>query len=436
MKRKFIDKLKPSLEGKVLILKGWVANAKDMNKVKFLSLRDKTGSVQCIGNAEKTDAKTFAMMGTITPESVVEVKGELKVSKQAKQGFEILVHKIKLISESDKPLPIDTSSKSQTNIDKRIDYRFLDMRREEIAAIFKVRSNIVAAITEFFEKNGFVNINTPKLTAMGVESGAEMFEVNYFGKKAYLSQSPQIYKQMMVVSGLERVYEIGPVYRAEKSHTNRHLTEFVGVDFEMGFIKNENDIMDVIEKMFIDIIKYVKKTAEKELKILNVDLLVPQNIPRLTMPDVKMMLAKKGKNLPEDVDLDAEAENLLGEIVKSEYSSEFVFVTRYPVSVRPFYHMRDKNNKNQTLSFDLIWKGVEVATGAQREHRYKILKKQASEKGVDLDQMKSYADIFRYGCPPHGGVGFGLDRISQRMLNLNNVREAVLLPRDPERLTP
>lgn len=436
MKRHYISTLKPSLAGKPVTLKGWVSHCKDMNKIKFLVVRDKTGTIQCIGNPAKTEQKSYEMMGDLIPESVIEIKGEVKASTQARQGFEILVHKLKVIATSDKPLPIDTSSKSQTHIDKRIDYRFLDMRREEIRAIFEVRSHIVAAITAFFEKQRFVNINTPKITAMGVESGADMFEVKYFDKKAYLSQSPQIYKQMMVVSGLERVYEIGPVYRAEKSHTNRHLTEFVGVDFEMGFIKDENDVMDIIEKMFCSLIHYVGKHAERELKVLNVTLKIPEKMPRIPMPEAKQWLAARGKVLGPDDDLDAEAEQLLGKIAEEKYNSEFIFITRYPVKVRPFYHMRPSKEKTLTRSFDLLWKGVEVATGAQREHRYDILKKQAQEKGVDLDGMTAYADIFKYGCPPHGGVGFGLDRITQRMLNLDNVREAVLLPRDPERLTP
>ena len=238
---------------------------------------------------------------------------------------------------------------------------------------------------------------------------------------------------MFVNGGFERVLEIGAVYRAEKSHTTRHLTEFEGVDFEMGFIKDEQDVMDIIEEMFKYIIAKVKEERAEELKIMEIELKAPKKIPRIPMPELKKMLAKKGKKLTEEDDLDSEAERMIGEYILQEYGEEFVFVTHYPVKVRPFYHMYHDNQK-ETKSFDLLWRGVEIATGAQREHRLEILQKQAKAKGVKIPPI--YEDIFRYGVIPHGGVGFGLDRITQRMLNLENTREAVLLPRDVERLTP
>ena len=237
---------------------------------------------------------------------------------------------------------------------------------------------------------------------------------------------------MFANGGFDRVFEIGPVYRAEKSHTTRHLTEFIGADFEMGFINDENDIMDMAEKMMKYIIEKVKTERKDELILLNIKLNIPQVIPRISIIELKKILADKGKKLTLDDDLDAEAERMIGEYVIKEFGEEFIFVTHYPVKVRPFYHMR--SDQKTTRSFDLLFKGVEVCTGAQREHRLNILQEQAKEKGVVIPKI--YEDIFRYGAIPHGGIGFGLDRITQRMLNLDNTREAVLLPRDVERVTP
>jgi aspartyl-tRNA synthetase len=355
-------------------------------------------------------------------------------SKQAPGGMEIVPEKIELIAESEQPIPIDVSDFSKTELPKRLDWRFLDTRRKDVLAIFKIRSSMYKYLVDFFDKEKFIIINTPKITTIGLESGAESFVVNYFDKKPVLAQSPQFYKQMFAVGGFERVMEIGAVYRAEKSHTTRHLTEFVGVDFEMGFIKDENDIMDLVENMMKQVISNVKEERKSELELLKVDLKVPKKIPRIPMSELKKMLAKQGKKLKEDDDLDAEAERMIGDYVLKEYGEEFVFVTEYPAKVRPFYHMRFADKPKATRSFDLLWRGVEVATGAQREHRLPILQKQAKEKDVKIPKI--YEDIFRYGAMPHGGVGFGLDRMTQRMLNLDNTREAVLLPRDTERLTP
>ena len=274
------------------------------------------------------------------------------------------------------------------------------------------------------------------MTASGVESGAEEFKIKYFGKEASLAQSPQVYKQMFVVSGLEKVFEIGTVFRAEKSHTTRHLTEFTGIDFEMGFIKDENDVMDVTEKYFQFLIKRLSEECKEELSTLNVKLNVPKEIPRIHMADMKKWLKEKGKIVPEDDDLDAEGEKMMGEIVKEKYKCNFFFALDYPWKKRPFYHMKQENNPNSTKSFDLVYNGVEIATGAQREHRLDVLEKQCKEKGLDLKKLNFYREIFRYGSIPHGGIGLGLDRITEQMLNLGNIREAILLPRDPERLTP
>lgn len=420
-----------SKKAKVVEVAGFVHNTRDLSKVKFLILRDRTGIIQITGISSKTPKEIFSDMEKITRESVVYVKGEVVSSKQAPGGKEILPSELVVISKAD-DLPIDTTDFSKTELPKRLDNRFLDTRRREVEAIFKIRSDIYKTIIDFFSKNDFIIINTPKITTIGLESGAECFDVKYFNQKAVLAQSPQFYKQMFVMGGFERVVEIGQVYRAEKSHTTRHLTEFTGVDFEIGFIDDENDVMNLVEDMLKKLISDVKKNNSEELNLLKIKFDVPKKIPRISMAELKNMLSKKGKKLGENDDLDAEAEKIIGEYVKKKFDEDFVFVTDYPYDVRPFYHM--KKGDNGTRSFDVLYKGVEIATGAQREHRIEVLEKQAKEKKVKLNKI--YTSIFKYGVIPHGGVGFGLDRITQRMLDLENVKEAILLPRDPERLTP
>jgi aspartyl-tRNA synthetase len=433
MERNYIGEIIEGKKEEKVVVKGWVHDTRELGKIRFMIVRDISGIIQVVGVKKEIGDELFELMNQ-SRESVVEIHGKTKLSKQAPGGIEMVPEKIVVLAVAEQPIPIDVSDFSKTELPKRLDYRFLDTRRKETSSIFKIRSSIYKNIVDFFDKENFVIINTPKLTTIGLESGAESFVVNYFDKKVVLAQSPQFYKQMFTVGGFERVLEIGQVYRAEKSHTTRHLTEFTGVDFEMGFIKDENDIMDTIEKMLKYVLANVKEERKRELEILNVELKVPKKIPRIDMIEIKKMLSKQGKKLGENDDLDAESEKMIGEYVLKEYGEEFIFVTNYPASVRPFYHMRPEKDSKGTRSFDLLWRGVEIATGAQREHRLDILQKQAKEKGIKIPEI--YENIFRYGAMPHGGVGFGLDRITQRMLNLDNVREALLLPRDPERTSP
>jgi nondiscriminating aspartyl-tRNA synthetase len=423
MERVLIKDLKEHL-GKEVKIKGWVGEIRNLSKIKFIILRDLSGDMQTVAFKGETEEESFEEINKVVQESVIEIVGVPKEEKQSKWGLEVAVKKIKILSLAETPLPIDNSDKSNTQIDKRLDYRFLDVRNLNKQAIFRIRSEMVSILYTFFNQNLFTNIQTPKLTALGVESGAELFNLNYFGKPIYLAQSPQIYKQMFMNGGFERVFEIGPVFRAEQSHTTRHLTEFTGVDFEMAFIEDENDLMDMVENMYKFIITELNNRCKPELERLNITLTVPEKIPRIPYSEAIEMVNK-------DV-LDSEAEKLIAEKVKIDYNSDYVFITEFPWEERPFYHM--KKSDNITRSFDLLYNGVEVCTGAQREHRIIILREQAQEKEVEL--AKGYEEIFLYGVPAHGGVGLGLDRMVEKLLNFDNVREAVLLPRDPERRTP
>ena len=421
--------------GENVKINGWVQENRNLGGLRFLLLKDRSGEVQVtVIKGETTDAIKDATSG-LTRESYVEVVGELKANEKAPMGVELIPETFTVINKADSPTPIDTSGKIVSELSNRLDNRFLDLRNQKSLAIFKVRGQIFKASVDFFEKNGFMNIQTPKITNAGAESGAELFPVVYFEQEAFLSQSPQLYKQMMVCAGFEKVYEIAPVFRAEKSNTARHQTEFTGIDFEMGPINHTSDIMDTIDGLFTHILTHVNETCAEELALWDIKVKIPKKIPRMTMTEAKKLLKEKGKELPEDDDFDPEGEKLMGEIIKEKFGEEFVFITNYPVSKRPFYHKYSEDGKT-TDAFDLLWNGVEICTGGQREHKYDVLKKQADEKGIDFDQMGWYVDLFKYGAPPHGGVGFGLDRMVQRLFQFDNIREAVLLPRDPVRLTP
>lgn len=431
--------LRVSDAGKEVVLSGWVDSFRVAGKISFLAVRDRTGITQVFLNAALTE-----QCKQLQKESVVQIFG--KVNKRPEKQviptmhtgeIEVEAHRIEILSLAETPLPIEIREETTTSLEKRLDYRFLDFRREKIRAAFTIRSKIYTAFVHALEKHGFIQVTLPKITESGVESGAEEFKIPYFGKTASLAQSPQIYKQMFVVSGLEKVFEIGPVFRAEKSHTTRHLTEFTGIDFEMGFIESEEDVMKALEQIIHDVWSEVKEKAKEELKILGKEVVVPSiPFPRVSLHELRKILKEKGKIIPEDDDPDAAAEILIGEYIREKYHHDFVFALDYPFTKRPFYHMRPANDPTVTKSFDLIYRGVEIGTGAQREHRLDVLRAQCELKGLDLEKLPAYRDIFRYGAPPHGGVGLGLDRIVNLMLELGNVREAIPLPRDPERLTP
>ncbi len=435
MERTLIKNLKQNLNQEVL-LQGWVQELRNLSKIKFIILRDRTGDMQTIAFKGETPEEPFNLINSLTKESVIDIIGTPVANKESRWGIEVKIKDLRIHSISQAPLPIDNSDKGLTHIEKRIDNRFLDTRNLRNQAIFKVRSKIVKILTNYFDNQGFTNINSPKMTAIGVESGAELFRVDYFGKPMYLAQSPQVYKQMFVVGGFERVYEIGAVFRAEKSHTTRHLTEFTGVDFEMGFINEFTDVMDYIEAMFRDLLEHLPQEVHDELTILGVTVPNMVKIPRITVEEAKELLQPLGKTYSPNEDLDAEGERLIGEMFREKYGTEFVFLTHFPWAIKPFYQMKDERNPRVTKSFDLLYNGVEICSGSQREHRYDVWAAQAQEKGLDPESMKEYGDLFRFGAPPHGGAGFGLDRITHRLLKLDNIREAVLLPRDPERMKP
>ncbi len=420
-------------------VEGFIDNIRNLQWVQFVILRDKTGKVQI--TIEKEPSENQELVETInhlTLESTVKIKGKLLESPKVKlNGMEIIPSHIEVTSISSPELPVNIKEKDAQEIDTRLDYRFLDLRNEYNAKIFAIQSEMVKSMREYLYQNDFMEIHTPKLIAAASESGSEVFEVKYFNRKAYLAQSPQFYKQMAMASGFEKIFEVGPVFRAENSNTSRHTTEFTGFDLEFSYINSYEDVMDLEEALLTKMLKDIKeKYGDYILETYGKEVIVPENkFPRVKLADLYQALETRYGYKVEDaakVDLTTEAEKLAYQYAMEEYHSEFIFVTDYPSEKRAFYHMR-KNGIPQ--GYDLIWRGVEITTGAQREHRYDILKAQAEEKGLTKD-VEFYLEFFKYGCPPHGGFGLGVDRLTMLLLGLPSLKESMFIFRGPNRLNP
>lgn len=415
----------------VQTVRGFVQALRVQSKIIFLVVRDITGLMQVIVTKE---SPLFDTVKDLTTESVVSVTGEIKLAEQAPGGAEMQIQGIEVLSKAlpELPIPVVTlKGGEETEAPTRFDYRWIDLRKPEKAQIFKVWTAFEKGWRRFWHDNNFVQLYSPSFMSTPSETGAEVFTVNYFDRKAYLAQSPQFYKQMGIASGLERVFMVGPVFRAEESFTTRHLTEFTGWDFEMAYIENHHDIMDMEEGMIIEGFKAVKAEFP--------DLALPipaQPFPRITMVEAKKILKVLGISSGEEHDLSPEEERAISEYVEKEHQHEFVFITEYHKSKSAFYHMRTEEGSDRSRRADLLYRGIEVTTLAQREHRPEILEAQATEKGMSLEALKDYLNFFKYGCPPHGGAGIGPGRFIMKMLDLPNVREATYLPRDVKRLNP
>lgn len=430
----------PSHIGEQVKVQGWLHTLRDQKSMQFLVLRDRTGMVQ-IAHWKKGNPELAELISTLGSESALTVIGKVVENEVVRLGgLELQLESLKVENAAEVPLPFEPGAETLPDQDFRLDWRFLDLRRERNRLIFEVQTTAEAAMREYWLANGFMEMHSPKIMGAPSESGAELFSLKYFDTTAYLAQSPQFYKQMAMAAGFERVFEIGPVFRADPSFTSRHMTEFTGVDFEISWIESHEDIMAFAENWLAYVYQAVKtKHGESILATFGVDLQVPAvPFPRLTMAEAYQILKDQGYKLPPEKkgDLDPGAERALGAYVKEKYGSDFVFVTDWPFTVRPFYHMLYEDNPTLTKSFDLLGRGLEITTGAQREHRYDVLKNQALAKGLTLPPIQNYLNYFRYGCPPHGGLGLGLSRLLMVMLDLPNIREAVYLFRGPNRLEP
>ena len=427
--RTFISELKVS-DDEVVLLRGWIYKIIDLSSVVFIKLRDKSGIVQLVTDKDQIEGLKL--------ENAVEVVGKKSENEKAPDGIEIIVDKIKILGKTyyDK-LPFEINSfKNKAALETQLDHRTIALRRPEIRAIFKVQNEIEQAFRDYLRSKNFEQIHTAKIIDSSTEGGSEMFTVNYFDRRSFLAQSPQFYKQMMVGAGFERVYEIGHAYRAELHNTWRHLNEYVSLDVEMGFIKDEFELMD-LEEGFLDyLFKHLNRVCKKELEMYKVKLPDEVKIPRITLDEAhKILLEKYNKKSPLG-NIDAKGEELICDYVKKEYGTEFVFLTKYPVTKRPMYTMPDDKGKTLTKSFDLIYDGLEITTGGQRIHDYEMLKENIIKFGLNPEDFDFYLETFKYGMPPHGGFAIGLERLTMKILKLSNIREATLIPRDMKRLTP
>ncbi|NYB75018.1 aspartate--tRNA(Asn) ligase [Sedimentibacter hydroxybenzoicus DSM 7310] len=428
MKRILISETK-KFTGNEVIIKGWLHRIRSMGKIAFLLVRDRSGIIQCVVDTRDIEIKGLKL------ESVVEVRGTAIKNESVKDGVEIQVHALNVISPAE-DLPIEINKESlELNLDVLLNNRVLSMRNPKINAIFRIQAALAQGFSQYLTQQGFTQIFTPKIVAEGTEGGTNLFTVDYFDKKAYLAQSPQFYKQMMVGAGYERVFETGHVYRAESHDTKRHLNEYVSLDLEMGFIEDEYEIMELETELLRFMITNLTQICRTELELLDAHIpVVPMEIPKLKLTEaIQILKTQYGKNNI-DGDLDPEGEALISGYVKEKYNSDFVFLTHYSQSKRPMYTM--PAGEYETHSFDLLFRGLEITTGGQRIHQCEKLKSNMLKHGLNPNNFEGYMSVFRHGMPPHGGLAIGLERITAMLLGLENVREASTFPRDRNRLAP
>jgi len=411
---------------------GWVEDIRNLGSIAFLILRDKKGTLQLTILKKKTP-ELFERLISLPRESVISIKGLCKENEKVRNGYEVLPESLDILSVADTPLPLAVVDKVEADFDTRLDNRVIDLRKPETQAIFKIRDAVLAAAHQYLRSQHFLEVHTPKIIASSSEGGTDMFKLRYFEKDAFLAQSPQLYKQSLMATGLDRVYEIAWYFRAEEHNTRRHLNESTAVDIEMAFIKDEQDVMKILEHLVHAMWKRASECND-ELQILKKTVVVP-NLPftRIPYDEVVNKIQQKQSPIQWGMDLSTEDERLLGDIMKAE-GVDFYFITKYPLESKPFYTMPDEEKYSR--GFDLECKGIEISSGSQRIHDVAMLTERLKACGLNPEDFEAYLKAFRYGMPPHGGFGFGIERFLMELLELNNIRECILFPRDRTRLTP
>ena len=428
-----LEDLLKAEEGTTIILEGAVHSIRDMGEIAFVILRKREGLIQTVWEEGKTDME----LSEIREGDYIHVTGQIKDEERAPHGKEVRLSTIRHLSHVSCPLPLPIDKwKLNTSLEAKLDRRSLSLRNIRERARFRIQEGIVRGFRDFLYEQGFTEIHTPKIGAKSAEGGANMFRLSYFHRPAGLQQSPQLYKQMMV-GVFDRVFETGPVFRAEKHNTRRHLNEYTSLDFEMGYIHSFLDICAMETGFLQYTMNLLEKEYSKELKLLNITLPDVEKIPYVRFDEAKRLVSEKyNRKIRNPFDLEPEEEELIGKYFKEEYNADFVFVTHYPSKKRPFYAMDDPEDTRYTLSFDLLYHGLEITTGGQRIHDLSMLEEKIQEKGMTEEGLEQYLDAFRFGMPPHGGLGIGLERLTMQLLGEDNVREACLFPRDMSRLEP
>ncbi len=433
----FSREIQSGTEGEEVTLFGWVHILRDKGSIKFLVLRDEKGTVQVTLPKKRVPADVFQLSEDLKPEYAIAVKGEVVEAPQVDTGVEIIPDEIRIINKSER-IPIDVvEGKVDIDLDTRLNHRILDLRKPRLNSMFRLQHDIVRFCREYLEKSGFMEIHTPKIVASATEGGASLFEVKYFDRSAFLAQSPQFYKQLMLLAGFGKVFEIGPVFRAEKHNTIRHINEYTSFDIEMAWIRDMDEVMELEERMLHYAFAKTRERFLENREAFQIDFKVPSiPFPRVKYEKVVDILNEEGKDISMGEDLDPESERMLREAFPKRFGSPFVFITHYPSELRPAYTMPSMSQPGLTESFDLTYKGMEITTGGQRIHIYDLLVEKFEEKGFNPEEFTFYLEPFKYGAPPHGGLGLGVERLTMQLLNLDNIREASLLPRDRDRLTP
>jgi aspartyl-tRNA synthetase len=427
----YTKNVKPEINGEEIVLMGWVHEIRDLGGIIFVLLRDRDGLIQITAPSKKVSPELFEEIKKLKKEGVLAVRGLVQESGKAPNGVEIIPEEIKLLNESKLPLPLDTTGNTHAEIDTRLDSRFLDLRKHNVSAIFKIKSRMFHSIRNFLESRGYLEINTPKLVASATEGGTELFPITYFEREAFLGQSPQLYKQMMMGSGFDKVFEIAPIFRAEEHDTLRHLNEAISIDVETAFTDNE-DAMNILEELVCKAITDVKEHCEDALKTLEVELEVPETpFKRVTYDEVIDIVNSKGVAMRHGEDLSRAAEKALGEVMEDYY-----FITEWPTSIKPFYVMPGFEDPEKSCAFDLMYKDLEISSGAMRVHQHDLLLEKIKKQGLNPDSFSRYLAAFEYGMPPHAGWGLGAERFTMCLTGAKNIRETVLFPRDRRRLTP
>jgi aspartyl-tRNA synthetase len=427
----YSKQIKPDMKGDEVVLMGWIHEMRDLGGIIFVLLRDRDGVSQITAPSKKISPELFEELRKLKKESVIAVKGKVQESGKAPGGVEIIPIEIKLLSESKLPLPLDTTEKTHAEIDTRLDSRFIDLRKHSVSAIFKIKSRMLHSVRNFLESQDYTEINTPKIGASATEGGTELFPITYFEREAFLGQSPQLYKQMMMASGFDSVYEIAPIFRAEEHDTLRHLNEVTSIDVETAFT-DDIDAMDLLERMVVDAVTEVKNYCQDDLDTLKFDLKIPETpFPRIEYDEMVDMVNSKGVHLEHGEDMSRAAEKAMGEIMEGYY-----FITGWPTAIKPFYVMPNSENPLKSCAFDLMYKDLEISSGAMRVHDHDLLVEKIKKQGLNPDSFNRYLAAFEYGIPPHAGWGVGAERFTMTMTGLKNIRETVLFPRDRRRLTP
>ena len=430
------DDLKARI-GKEVHVQGWVHDVRALGGIVFILLRNSRGIVQIVAPKKTVPPDLFAGLADLRQEDVVSFVGTVTKSEAARMGFEVVPSRMTLISRADVPLPLDPRGVTPASLDTRLEWRSLELRRPETSAVFKIENALVQGFEGYLREEGFIRAFTPSILGGISEGGSEVFKIDFYGKPAFLRQDPQLHRQLTIAGGFDRIYDLGANWRAELSHTPRHLSEHRTIAPEMGFIDDETDVMRLEEEMVAHGVKRAVADCADELSLLKVKVEVPKTpFPVVSFPEVYSTLEKLGRKLPRNQDIDDPTQRALSARVKEETGSDFFFLNRFPSAVKPFYVMKDDDEPEFARSTDLVYKGLELSSGGQREHRHEKILAQIREKGLSPKSLEWFTEPFRFGVPPHGGYSFGIERFTAYLLGMENVKEAALFPRDPERLQP